>query len=278
MPTTSLLAACASAALLTLAAGAHAATPATTLSDPRGDGSAVSDHGGGDILRVVADQRGGLLRAVITFAEPVAATDVYLNLAVGRRLFQTRRGSVYSVQTYGLEDGPAQMVGIAPTRVAGSRVTITVPLAALGTPGQLRLQAMVTEGLTEKDLAPNRAPAPVRLAAPLRPRLGAPARVRAGAPMTLNVRGFAPRSRVTLHAVPTRYRGGNGFGVKLGDTWRTDRTGALLLRTRLTPHFFACAGVSSCRPHPWRRGERIDLTVCSTGSGAVCARTTARLR
>lgn len=266
-----------------LAASGAAAAP-TVVNDRVGD-TRVLAGGEGDILRAVTSSTPTVVRVRLILAQPTPASSVYVNLRVGAARYQTRRGQLYRVGTFDVEDGAARRVGVAPARASGRVVTVTIPRRALGDPKVVMTQAMVLEGLDPVDLAPNRSLArhvltPSRATAPRGPRLVAPARVVPGRPFRVTLSGFPRGASAFVQLQPTEFRGGNAFGVALPGRFRTTAAGGAVLRPRWPARFAACAGASDCTTRPWTRGQRVDITVCAgaPGRAPVCRRAVTRIR
>lgn len=259
----------------------------TVVDDPVGDARFGMAHGAGDITRmVVRSPQPGRLMVAVTHAAPTPARSVYLNLRAGSAMYQVRRGTVYRVQTFDLEGGPAQAVGVASARQTGRTVAVSFHLAALGRPRTVGVQAMVLHGLDAADLAPDGAPVRHALSGPAaarrpppRPTLVAPSVVHPGRAMAIAARGFPPRAALSITLVPTEFRGGNGFGRLVPGRFRSDGQGRATIRPPMPRRYAACAGLRSCTMRPWRSGARVDINLCAqpTGGPLVCARRTARI-
>lgn len=265
-----------------IASGAAAAP--TVVNDRAGDNRFLAG-GEGDIRRAITTSTRTYVRFRIVHRAPTPARSVFVNLRVGRALYQVRRGSLYRVRTFDVEGGPARRVGPAPTRTSGRLVTITIPRRAIGAARLMGVQAMVLQGLDPVDLAPNRRVArhvapPARRAVPRGPRLSAPGVVDPGRGARLVLRGFPRRAATTITLTPTEFRGGNAFGVAIPGNFRTNSAGAGILTFRWPARYGACAGVSSCTTRPWEPGSRVDIDVCTTtpDTGLTCRRAVTRIR
>lgn len=100
-----------------------------------------------------------------------------------------------------------------------------------------------------------------------------------GKKVKLRVKSFPRRSRVLLFLQPTRYRGGNGFGITLKRKIRLPKRGRGLIRFRMPKSYFACAGATDCNRKKWRRRSRVDITVCTINKRVPkCAIAETRIR
>lgn len=110
------------------------------------------------------------------------------------------------------------------------------------------------------------------------PKAFAQKSVKPGKTVNLRVKNFPKKSRVTLFLQPTKYRGGNGFGIALNRRYGVAK-GRGKIRFRMPKRYYACAGASDCSTETWRRGSRVDLTVCTVNTRIpYCAVAVSRIR
>ena len=111
------------------------------------------------------------------------------------------------------------------------------------------------------------------------PKAKAPTSVKPGKKAKLQVKRFPRRSRVALFLQPTKYRGGNGFGVSVKKRFRLPKRGRGAIRFRMPKRYFACSGASDCNPKKWRKRSRVDITVCTVNKRVPkCAIAVTRIR
>lgn len=276
-----LLAATLLAAISVLAgtAGTPAATAAESrATDPTGDAAPPSRDGAGDLrVATVADAKGGRLRFTVV-TPPAPEPWLAVDIRVGRRLFQVRRDRIYRVASFGIEGVKARETGVADVRRRGDRTTISFPRTAIGGPRALRWRVRSLIGLEPVDSLPD-AGFERHVSARAAPAVRGPARVSPGRRVRLRARGFPARQRLRVTLQPTVNRGGNGFGIAIRRSFRTDGRGRAVLRFRFPRRYLGCAGADDCRSLRWRPGARVDANVC-TASGSAdfqCARRVVRV-
>ena len=266
-----------------VATGQTAGTPAV-VNDRAGDTTPNSTAGlaagVGDIRRAVVTSTGERrVRVTVTLAAATPAEWLFVNIQVVRQLFQVRNGSLYRVSTFEVEGFPARLVTRGPVRTGPRRIAVDFDGAAFGRATVMRWQVDTRRALSPVDAAPDRGMAVHRLAPPRPARtLQSPAQVTPGRPATFTARGFPAGTNVTLIATPTRFIGGNGVGIAVPRSFRTNAQGTAAMRFSFPARYQSCVG-RSCQPRSWTRGERVTVDACAStrASGLVCARTTTRI-
>lgn len=110
------------------------------------------------------------------------------------------------------------------------------------------------------------------------PRAFAQKNVKPGKMVNVRVKNFPRRSKATLFLQPTKYRGGNGFGIALKRRVWIPR-GTKKFRFRMTKRYFACAGARDCNTRKWQKNSRVDITVCTVNKRIpYCAIAVTRVR
>lgn len=100
-----------------------------------------------------------------------------------------------------------------------------------------------------------------------------------GKKVNVRVKNFPRRSRVILFLQPTKYRGGNGFGIALKRRIKLPNTGRGKIRFRMPKRYFACAGAENCDTRKWQKKSRVDITVCTVNKKVPkCAIAVTRVR
>lgn len=270
-------------AAFSVLAGAVAAPPATAAesraTDPTGDAAPPSADGAGDLrAATVADAKGGRLRFAVVTAPAAEPWVLVVDIRVGRRLFQVRGDRVYRVAGFGIEGVEARETGMANVRRRGDRTTISFPRTAIGGPRALRWRVRSLIGLEPVDSLPD-AGFERHVSASAAPAVRGPDRVSPGRRVRLRARGFPARQPLRVTLQPTANRGGNGFGIAIRRSFRTDGRGRALLRFRFPRRYLGCAGADDCTSLRWRKGARVDANVC-TASGSAdfqCARRVVRV-
>jgi hypothetical protein len=102
-----------------------------------------------------------------------------------------------------------------------------------------------------------------------------------GKKVKFKAKGFEPGVELSVQVAPREHRGGNCCGVAIKKTFTTDDAGAkaghAILGFRFPKRWSRCAGVENCSKHPWEKGSKADVNVCTTDA-SECARKVVRIK
>ena len=90
--------------------------------------------------------------------------------------------------------------------------------------------------------------------------------VTVGHKVTVSVKGFRARSRVSVQLSPTATGGGNCCGVVAVKSRRVSRAGRARIRLVWPAAYFRCGGVGACSQVPWSDDEGAKVTVSQKGN------------
>lgn len=275
----------AAALLVTIPVLAGAAGPPPAVAgesratDPTGDAVPPSSDGAGDLRgATVVDAKGGRLRFAVVTAPAAEPWVLVIDMRVGRRMFQVRGDRVYRVAGFGIEGVKARETGVANVRRRGDRTTISFSRTAIGGPRVLRWRVRSLIGLESVDSLPDSG-FERHVSSSAAPAVRGPGRVSPGRRVRLRARGFPARQRLSVTLQPTANRGGNGFGIAIRRSFRTDGRGRAALRFRFPRRYLGCSGGNDCTSLRWRWGARVDANVCTVSGSAdfQCARRVVRV-
>lgn len=102
--------------------------------------------------------------------------------------------------------------------------------------------------------------------------------VTVGHKVTVSVKGFHARSRVSVQLSPALNTGGNCCGIVVVKSRRVSHAGRARIRFVWPAAYLRCGGVGACSQVPWQDDERARVTATQVGAGSAVASDTTQVQ